>query len=427
MKRLPVSACILILAAAFLFAGELPAQSFRLASIQISGSNRLPADGVAAASGLSIGQPVTVQDLQSAADRLSELGLFDYVTFQYQSTSETISVTFVVEETAKLRPCEFDNFVWLPRDELLAQLKAEIPLFTGAAPPGGYLIEEIQRVLQKLLAERGVRARVTHLAPMSDVGGINLFRVEGVSLPVAALQFRGADKLGEGRLREASQPLLAQNFSRTFLGAFIGGTLVPFYRSRGYLRATFREPEVEYLGEAEGAYPIRVTLTVDERDPYRVREIRWHGNAVLSQAELEKKVSLRPGDVADTVKLAEELHKIREEEYGGRGYIQARLEITPEPHDATLTADLTINVAEGDLYRFRALVVQGLPERAAEQLTKKWKLQPGAPFDSNYLRKFLKDDVEPVVRGLGPVARTMNYSLDRSDAHKTVNVILRFR
>lgn len=103
--------------------GELPAQSFRLASIQISGSQRLPPEGVAAASGLSIGQQVTVQDLQNAADRLSELGLFDFVTFQYQTTSETIAVAFLVEENAKLRPCEFDNFVWLTPETLLAHLK----------------------------------------------------------------------------------------------------------------------------------------------------------------------------------------------------------------------------------------------------------------------------------------------------------------
>jgi len=427
MQGLRASKGLLVVAAVLFFAGDLPAQSFRLASIQISGSRRLPADGVVAASGLSIGQQVSVQDLQVAADRLSELGLFDYVTFQYQSTSENLSVTFVVEETAKLRPCVFDDFVWLPRDELQARLRAEIPLFTGTAPPGGYLIDEIRRVLQKLLDERGVRARVTHVAPMSDEAGINLFRIEGVSVPVVALNFRGAERLGEGRLREASQPLLAQNFSRSFLAAFIGGTLVPLYRSRGYLRATFREPEVEYLGEAEGTHPVRVTLTVDEREPYRVREIRWLGNQVLSQAELEKRVSLRPGDVADTVKLAEELRTIREEEYGGRGYILAQTEIAPQPDDVTLTADLTIRVTEGDLYHFRALVIQGLPERAAEQLAKKWKLQPGAPFDANYLRKFIKDDVEPVLRGLTPVARNMSYSLDRSDPQKTVTVILRFR
>ena len=427
MERLRASKRILVLATFFLLAGDLLAQSFRLASIQVSGSHRLPADQVAVVSGLSIGQSVTVQDLQSAADRLSELGLFDHVTYEYQTTSETIAVTFVVEETAKLRPCVFDNFVWMPTEELLSRLQAEIPLFTGVAPPGGYLIEEIQRVLQKLLAERGVRARVTHLAPMSDAGGINLFRVEGVSLPVAALQFRGADKLGEGRLREASQPLLAQNFSRGFLSAFVRGTLEPLYRSRGYLRASFHEPDIEYLGEAEEAHLVRVTLTVDERDPYRVREIHWQGNHVLSQAELEKKVSVRPGDVANTVKLAEELRKIREEEYGGRGYILARLEITPQPDDETLTADLAIDVDEGDLYHFRSLIIQGLPDRAAEQLTKRWRLQPGAPFDANYLRKFLKDDVEPVLRGLSPVARNMNHGLDRSDEQKTVNVILRFR
>lgn len=405
----------------------LSAQTLRLASVQIAGSERLPVEQVAAASGLTIGQPVTLQDLKSAADRLAGLGLFEFVTYRYETTSDTISVTFVIEETAQFRPCEFDNFVWLSREELVTRLKKEIPLFIGEAPPGGYLIEEITQVLQEILHERGIEGRVVHMAPFSEKGGINRFRVEGVSIPVTALQFLGAEKLGEEKLRKTSRSLLGQPYSRSFLGVFIAANLLPLYRSKGYLTANFDPSGVEYMGEAEGAYPVRLVIPVEEGEIYRVRELNWSGNEVVSAEELTKHIHLQPGNVADTVQLADDLRKIREEEYGSRGYIRAQLRFTPELDDETRTAVLTVHVEEGELYRFQSLAIKGLRTKMVQRLARKWKLKPGDPYDSSYAKKFMKDEVDPLVKRLTPRPRHVNFSLDRDDEQKTVAVILRFR
>jgi outer membrane protein assembly factor BamA len=256
---------------------------------------------------------------------------------------------------------------------------------------------------------------------------VNLFRVEDVLIPLSSLRFRGAAKLGEGPLLQASQRLLAQNYSRTFLEAFIGATLLPLYRVRGYLRAEFLEPEVEYLGEAQGGHPIRITIPVEEGEVYRVREVRWVGNQVLTAVELQKHVSFRAGEVADVVKLDEELERIREEEYGGRGYVRARLGVEPELDDDTLLAALTINVSEGDLYRFHALVIHGLAPTASGELRRRWKLEPGRPFDANYLRKFMKEDVDRFMKRLTPAPRSVGLNVNPDDEKKTVTVVLSFR
>jgi len=406
---------------------SLAAQTLRLASIQINGSKRLPADQVAAASGLTIGEPVSLQDLQSAADRLSQLGLFEFVTYRYETTATTISVEFVVEETARFRPCEFDNFVWMPREEVLARLQEEIPLFIGEAPPGGFLTDEVQRVLAAILAERGIRARVVFFPTLSDTGGVNLFRIEGVPIPVASLRFPGAAQVDEEQLQRASQSLLARDYSQSFLRGFIQGTLLPLYRAKGFLRARFNAPQVAYLGEAEGTHPVVLTLPVEEGVPYRVREIRWSGNEVLSAGELQKRVSLRVGDVADTVRLEADLDRIRSEGYGERGHLLARLRIEPEFDDETRTAALTVRVEEGALYRFQALVLEGLPASAAAELQKRWKLAPGEPYNAVYVSSFIKDDVAAVLRRVSDRPVNIDSRLTRDDEHKTVILLLRFR
>lgn len=424
-RRLVPALFLVLLCLPLNFAAQT--RRWRLASVRIQGSERLRPEQVAPLSELPVGEYVTLEDVQAAADRLAQLGLFDYVTYNYEATPHAISVTFVVEETAQFRPVEFDNFVWLPQQELMAHLKERIPVFTGLSPPGGFLIEEIQRVTQEILAGHGVQARVTYLPPMADEGGANVFRIEGVSIPVVSLEFDGADKLGSKKLLKVSQPLLANEYSRGFLSVFMQRTLVPLYRSEGYLRARIGDPQVEYLGEAEGTHPVRVVFPVDEGEVYRVQEIRWSGNQTFSTPDLAKRVDLKPGDVADTVQLWDDLEKIRREEYGRRGYIRAKFHLTPQLDDENLTATLDVNVQEGALFRFRELQIHGLTAQAAEWLTRRWKLRPGDPYDDVYASKFMKEDVGELMQRLTPRPATVNFILDEDEQAKTVAVVIRFR
>ena len=215
---------------------QISAQSWRLASIQIEGSEKLPPTEVAEASGLVIGTPVNLDDVKSATERLSQLGLFEYVSYRYQTTPSTITVVFVVEESAKFYECDFDNFVWISREELLERLEEEIPLFTGQAPPAGFLIEEIKRVLQDILKELNVPGRIIHFPSSVNKETTNLFRVDGVSIPVTSIRFEGVEAISQKTLQKASRPLLSRDFSADFLRTFANYNLISLYLSKGYLQ-----------------------------------------------------------------------------------------------------------------------------------------------------------------------------------------------
>jgi len=127
------------------------------------------------------------------------------------------------------------------------------------------------------------------------------------------------------------------------------------------------------------------------------------------------------------VQLAADLEKIREEDYGGRGYLRAQLQFAPELDDAARTAIFHVRVEEGALYRFQALVVEGLPAKAVEELHKRWKLKPGEPYSTVYAVSFVKEDVATVLRRFSPRPARIVSSLATDEEQKTVTLTLRFQ
>ena len=130
--RTPILACLAALAALGT-APELAAQAGRIAAIRVVGSQRYTEAQVAAASGLHLRDTVGREEIQAAADRLSQLGSFASVRFRFTSTGESVAVEFQVEDAPTV-PVFFDNFPWFADDELTAALRQAVDLFDGTAP-----------------------------------------------------------------------------------------------------------------------------------------------------------------------------------------------------------------------------------------------------------------------------------------------------
>src|SRR6266446_5965770 len=69
-----------------------------LREIHVDGLKSLPEPQVAALSGLQTGAQVGKDDLQAAADKLVQSGLFAKVKYNFHSRTDGVAVTFHVEE-----------------------------------------------------------------------------------------------------------------------------------------------------------------------------------------------------------------------------------------------------------------------------------------------------------------------------------------
>ena len=148
------AACLLVLAP---FArAQQPQQPIKLDKIEFRGLERVKEPEALEKSALTIGQTVSIDDVEAAANRLLESGLFTNLSYKIKGTTDKALLTFEVVERKWTMPVAFDNFVWFTDEELNAAVRRKLPAFDGTAPEAGGVTEQIRQALAELLSERKI-------------------------------------------------------------------------------------------------------------------------------------------------------------------------------------------------------------------------------------------------------------------------------
>jgi outer membrane protein assembly factor BamA len=420
------------LAALLLLLSFAQAQSsvqHNLAAIQFIGLHRYAPEQAIAASGLHPGAPVGPADLQSAAERLSKTGAFDSISFQFSTKGSDLTVQFAVTETKDVLPCTFDNFVWFTDADLELAIGKRVPLYTGVAPVRGDSAEGIRGTLQDFLRVNGISGEVSEI-PSGPIGTVDslLFRVDGVSQPIKSISFSGEAAVSEQQLTAASATLTNQDFSVSNVAAYASAALLPLYYQRGYLRSQFGRPRVTLI-DANSKGPITavaITFPVVEGNQYSWNGASWSGNQALSGDELAKTLAMIQSEVANQEKIDAGLVNVRKA-YLSRGYINVRITPARSLDDATKLASYSVQVDEGAPFRMGQVYFDGVPDRAAAALLKKWRLKPGDVYDANYPVEFLQRTAPQEVAQAGGSYHDSTMKPEADTAKLVVNLHIQFR
>src|SRR6202030_4650915 len=136
-----------------------PAATAQLREIRTDGLKSLPERQAAALTGLQIGAQVGKDDLQAAADKLVQCGLFAKVKYNFQSRMDGVAVTFHVEEAPRV-PTYFDNLPWFADSELNDAIRAKLPFYDGTLPEAGSVVDRAGDALGQFLVTHGLQAAV---------------------------------------------------------------------------------------------------------------------------------------------------------------------------------------------------------------------------------------------------------------------------
>jgi len=366
---------------------------FQIGAVSVTGVSRYTPSEVVRLSALKAGQPVKPSDLDNTVRQMSSTGLFASLKYRYVTSGNRLDVTFDIEEPPWSMPVVFDNFVWLPDEELLAAVKRDVPTFDGTLPVNSEVTSYMTSVLQHLLDERQIRGRVEFAFHTNQATGKNqyLFSVKDSGLRVCALRVTGASVIPESQLVEAAAELTRRDYSRLYLTELANGTLRTMYQQRGYWRAEFRDPIATVGTSPDACAGVSVTLRVDEGAPYLWDRAEWRGVSVIATKELDTALGLKPGDVADVTKFETGLRQVRGA-YRHLGYMQQRSTMTPRLDDATRRLVLEVTVEEGSQFRLGEVTMTGLSDQDADALRKKWTLKAGEIYDDAYIQQFRKEN-----------------------------------
>jgi outer membrane protein assembly factor BamA len=367
------------------------AATANLHEIRTQGLKTLTEPQVTALSQLVKDSQVGKADLQAAADRLLQTGMFAKVNYTFQTRGEDLAVTFQLEEAPRV-PVYFDNLPWFSDGELADAIRKKVPYFDVTLPEAGAVVDQVGDALKDLLASRQLNVTVEHelLAnPLAD-GNVQDFRVEGAAFFIASVTFSDPAATSSHLVQQQLADVQGKPFSRMTIDLFLSEQLRPFYLQQGFLRAKLGPPEVRLTGnpnqKLSDQIPVFVPITTGS--VYHFKEAQWSGNSVLSPITLSNEIGLKPGDVANGMQIESGWDRAREE-YGHRGYLDVKIDPVASYDDQAHNVSYAVSVNEGPQYHYNAMVVTGLSVAAEKRIQQMWPTQQGAVFDKTQFEEFL--------------------------------------
>jgi len=362
-----------------------------LHEIRTAGLKAFPEDQVRSLSQLAINSQVGKSDLQAAADRLLQTGLFSKVNYSFKTVSEGITVTFQLEEAPRV-PIFFDNLPWFSDSELADVIRKKVPFFDGTLPEGGAVVDQASDAVKELLDSRQLNVSVEHELipnPLGE-GNVQNIRAEGGTFSIASVEFSDKSISASHTVQQALLDVVGKPYSRMTIDLFLSEQVRPLYLQLGFLKAKLGPPEVRLAGNPNQKLPeqIPVFVPVVTGPVYRWQGAQWSGNSLLSTITLATEIGLKPGDIADGMKIEAGWDSAREE-YAHRGFLDAKLDPVASYDDKETTVSYNVTVVEGAQYHFNTLVLTGLSLTAERKLHQMWPTAAGAIFDKALFEQFL--------------------------------------
>jgi outer membrane protein assembly factor BamA len=395
--------------------------ALQLESVTVNGSKRCTNEDVIRLGGLKIGQTITPPALDNAANKLAATGLFASVNYRYTTASGKLTLVVDVQEEPWTLPVVFDNFVWFNDADVMAAVRKDVPSFDGMLPANGEVLTYVAGILERMLADRGVRGRVVGESRVNLASGTKqqLFKVTDTTadLKICALHVAGGTAVSEADVLKAGQSVIGTAYSRAFISDLAKGTLRQEYRRRGYWAAELT-PQTAALDQ--GCTGVAVTLAVKEGAAYTWNRAEWSGVAALPSSDLSTALGMKAGEIVDVTRLDSGLRAVHDV-YEKNGYLMQNARYTPALDEATRTATFRIDVAEGAQFHMGTLAFPGVSQDDAARLAKKWKIQAGDVFDGSYPRKFMADEILPL-QNSGKLPRNLRPEMVLDAGARLVNV-----
>ena len=353
--------------------------------IVFSGSSASQAE-LLAVSGLKPGAPITQPDVQAAAQKLMDTGMFSDIRFAFDG----VDLRYTLTPADNCQPVVYANFPWWDQQSLNAAVAARVPLFHGSLAPESSMQQQVADALTVLLAEKGVRATVS-MADSKDLktgkdSGI-LYHIDAPPVQIGSVSFSGVVAPWNEPVDAIARAAAGRDFDGA-TEATLRVALEAIYHRQGYLEMAMTgfahgTPQV-----ADGKVLIPVSATIEEGAQYRLAAMQLSGDVLLTADDFAKAAKLHPGDVANEDLLRGTLAAVANS-YKAHGYLRAQIDATPSFDQASHTVRYAIAVAPGPVFHMGELSLVNLSDEQRAEVLKAWPMQEGDVYDATVATQFL--------------------------------------
>ena len=286
---------------------------------------------------------------------------------------------------------EYTGPASISKERILAQMRTKVGQL--------YSNEIVQEDIKALYGTGYIRNVRIFAQPQGD--GVKVIVAVQTQAVLREIEINGAERVKPKRLRKEMKVRLNQAVNEQALEE-ARQKIIEVYQGKGYNDVSV-EYRVEPIDEKRGT--ARVVFTVTEGVKGAISQIRFEGNAHISQKVLRKQMKTRGRTLIyfvdktgrlDEVQLEQDLDKIREY-YQNHGFIDVEIKEVRKDRTPKGPMIITIVIAEGPQYHVRKLTISGYEHSTEAKVRAFLKLKEG----SVYSPKQLRDDAKAVADAYG--------------------------
>ena len=286
---------------------------------------------------------------------------------------------------------EYTGPASISKQRILAQMRTKVGQL--------YSNEIVQEDIKALYGTGYIRNVRIFAQPEGD--GVKVIVAVQTNAVLREIEINGAERVKPKRLRKEMKVKLNQAVNEQALQE-ARQKIIEVYQGKGYNDVSV-EFRVEPIDEKRGT--ARVVFTVTEGVRGAISQIRFEGNAHVSQKALRKEMKTRGRTLVyfldktgrlDEVQLEQDLDKIREY-YQNHGFIDVEIKEVRKDRTPKGPMIITIVIAEGPQYHVRKLTISGYEHSTEARVRAFLKLKEG----SVYSPKQLRDDAKAVADAYG--------------------------
>ena len=368
-----------------------------IADIIVEGGVTLTQDTVDYYLGFEPGDPLDRELLAEGFKRLWESGLVEDLTIESEVLDDgRINLIVTVVERPFVNSVVFEGNKKLSATDLkdkLDEAGIEVP---RNVPLRMAQLNRIENALKEIYAAEGYRsARISY--DVEDLGR-NRRRVvytidEGGKVKIGEIDFVGNEAFSDGRLQRALKKTKETKLYRPWGKKIIYSdenweedreNLKEFYLNHGYVDVKIGQPIVELIAKNPDAetlkkqkYRAKITIPVEEGEPYVLGEVRVEGAEVFPPELLARQIGAVAGNRYSFKEIDAGLETIRNL-YHNRGYIYAYTnEVRKKREDQDHVVDVVIDVFEGDRFRLGRLEFSGNTSTKDKVLRREFRVTEG--------------------------------------------------
>ena len=286
---------------------------------------------------------------------------------------------------------EYTGPASISRERILAQMRTKV-----GQPYSNEIVQEDIKALYRTGYIRNVRI---FAQPQGD--GLKVIVAVQTRAIVREIEIVGAERIKPKRLRKEIKVSLNHAVDEQQLEE-AREKIIEVYQGHGFndVNVQFR---VDPIDEKRGT--ARVVFTVNEGAKGAISQVRFEGNAHISERTLRKQMKTRGRTLIyfvdktgrlDEVQLEQDLDKIREY-YQNHGFIDVEIKEVRKDRTQKGPMIITIVISEGPQYHVRKLTISGYEHSTEARFRAFLKMKEG----SVYSPKQLRDDAKAVADAYG--------------------------